>query len=108
LSRFLKKTHRYKESVIIANANTLRIGIPSSEGDLDAVKDGKTYCAKKDDGSFYNLKLPLQDASGRRIGILVMEMPFTSAANETDAIKKAEDLRAELAQKIPNQDRLFQ
>ena len=97
-----------KESVIIANANTLRIGIPSSEGDLDAVKDGKTYCAKKDDGSFYNLKLPLQDASGRRIGILVMEMPFTSAANETEAIKKAEDLRAELAQKIPNQDRLFQ
>ena len=62
----------------------------------------------RDDGSFYNLKLPLQDASGRRIGILVMEMPFTSAANEAEAINKAEDLRAELAHKIPNQDRLFQ
>ena len=67
-----------KESVIIANANTLRIGVPSSTGDLDAVKEGKTYCAKRDDGAFFNMKLPLQDASGRTIGILVMEIPFTS------------------------------
>ena len=37
---------------------------------------------KKEDGSFYNLKLPLIDAAGRRIGILVMEIPFTSAADE--------------------------
>jgi DNA-binding beta-propeller fold protein YncE len=63
------------DSVIIANANTSRIGIKSSAGDLDAVKDGKTYCAKKDDGAFYNLKLPLEDAAGQRIGILVMEIP---------------------------------
>jgi hypothetical protein len=96
-----------KESVIVANANTLRIGIQSSEGDLAVVKDGKTYCARKEDGGFYNLKLPLLDAAGRRIGILVMEMPFTSAADETAAIKRAEDLRAELARKIPDHDRLF-
>jgi hypothetical protein len=35
-------------------------------------------------------------------------MPFTSAADETAAIKKAEDLRAELARQIPDHDRLFQ
>jgi hypothetical protein len=86
-----------KDSVIIANANTARIGIKSSAGDLAAVKDGKTYCAKKEDGSFYNLKLPLKDASGNSIGILVMEMPFTSAADDTEAIEEAEGLRAELA-----------
>ena len=97
-----------KDSVIIANANTDRIGIKSSEGDIDAVKEGKTYCARKDDGSFYNLKLPLKDASGNRIGILVMEMPFTSAADETVAIHQAEDLRAELARQIPDYNRLFQ
>lgn len=96
------------QSVIIANANTARIGVPSSAGDLAAIKDGRTYCAKKDDGSFYNLKLPLEDANDRRIGILVMEIPYTSAADESAAIKKAEDLRAELARQIPGYKRLFQ
>lgn len=97
-----------KDSVIIANANTTRIGVKSSAGDLDAVKDGKTYCAKKDDGAFYNMKLPLQDASGQRIGILVMEIPYTSVADEAQAIRKAEEIRHDLAQQIPNYNALFQ
>jgi DNA-binding beta-propeller fold protein YncE len=95
------------DSVIIANANTTRIGVKSSAGDLDAVKDGKTYCARKEDGSFFNMKLPLQDASGRAIGILVMEIPFTSAANDAEAIGRAEGIRRELARQIPDRDALF-
>jgi hypothetical protein len=95
------------DSVIVANANTSRIGVKSSAGDLDAVRDGKTYCASKEDGAFYNLKLPLRDASGRAIGILVMEMPYTSAANEAEAIHKAEGIRHELAQQIPDLNALF-
>jgi DNA-binding beta-propeller fold protein YncE len=97
-----------KDSVIIANANTARIGYKSSQDDLDAVKDGKTYCVKKDDGDFFNAKLPLQDASGRVIGILVMEMPFSSVADEKEAIHKAEGIRQELAQQIPSYQALFQ
>ena len=97
-----------KDSVIIANANTTRIGVKSSAGDLDAVKDGKTYCAKKDDGAFFNLKLPLLDASGHNIGILVMEVPYTSASDETQAVRKAEEIRHELAQQIPDRNSLFQ
>ena len=97
-----------KDSVIIANANTARIGYKSSQGDLDAVKDGSTYCVKKDDGAFFNAKLPLEDASGRVIGILVMEMPFSSVADETEAIHKAEAIRHELAQQIPSYQALFQ
>ncbi len=96
-----------KDSVIIANANTTRIGAKSSVGDLDAVKEGKTYCAKKDDGAFFNLKLPLLDASGRNIGILVMEIPYTSASDETQAVRKAEGIRHELAQQIPDRNSLF-
>jgi len=94
--------------VIIANGNTARIGIPSSEGDLAAVRAGKTYCARKEDGSFYNLKLPLKDASGRPIGILVMELPFTSAPDEDHAIAKAEAIRDELSLQITDYRRLFQ
>jgi hypothetical protein len=97
-----------KDSVIIANANTSRIGVPSSAGDLAAVKDGKTYCAKRDDGAFYNLKLPLRDAAGRSVGILVMEIPFTSASSEAAAIRNAEEIRAALAKQIPDHARLFQ
>jgi DNA-binding beta-propeller fold protein YncE len=96
-----------KDSVIIANANTARIGYKSSQGDLDAVKDGKTYCVKKDDGAFFNAKLPLEDSSGRVIGILVMEMPFSSVATEKEAIHKAERIRQELARQIPDYQSLF-
>jgi hypothetical protein len=96
-----------KDSVIIANFNTSRIGIKSSAGDLEAVKDGKTSCVRKDDGSFYNLKLPLKDTAGQVIGILVMEMPYSSAANELEAIAKAEQIRQDLAQQIPNAQSLF-
>jgi hypothetical protein len=95
------------ESVIIANGNTSRIGIASSKGDFEAVRDGKTYCAKKDNGAYYNIKMPLHDASGRTIGILVMEMPYTSAADEAEAIHKAEAIRQEVAQQIPDYQSLF-
>ncbi len=97
-----------RDSVIIANANTSRIGVKSSAGDLDAVKGGKTYCAKRDDGAFFNMKLPLQDAAGRVIGILVMEIPYTSAADETQAVHQPEEIRHELAQEIPDYQTPFQ
>ena len=93
--------------MIIAHANTSRIGVASSAGDLDAVKEGKTYCAMKDDGAFYNMKLPLKEVSGRTIGILVMEIPYTSAPNEAAAVRQAERIRNELAQQIPDRDWLF-
>ncbi|MFC5861830.1 YncE family protein [Acidicapsa dinghuensis] len=96
-----------KDSVIIANVNTSRIGNKSSQGDLDAVKDGKTYTAKKTDGSFINAKLPLKDASGNVIGILVMEIPLTSAPTEEQAAQEAESIREELSQKISDYQSLF-
>jgi DNA-binding beta-propeller fold protein YncE len=96
------------ESVIIANGNAGRIGFKSSQGDLAAVKDGKDYCAKVEDGAHYNIKLPMFDAANRRIGILVMELPFTSAADEADALRTAKAIRRELAQHIPNLTSLFE
>jgi hypothetical protein len=94
-------------SVIVANGNRSRVGVPTTQGDFDAVKDGKTYCSPKQNGAFYNIKMPMFDAAGRRIGILVMEMPFTSASSEAEAIQKAEAIRAEVAQKIPDLQSLF-
>jgi hypothetical protein len=95
------------DSLIIANVNTTRIGIKSSDGDLEAVKDGKVYCAKREDGAFYNVKQPLRDASGKIIGILVMEIPYSSASNEAEAVREGEGIEQEVAQQIPGYDSLF-
>ena len=96
-----------RKSVIIANVNTTRIGIPSSDGDLSSTTDGQTSCSKKDDGAYYGVKQALKDASGHRIGILVMEMPYTSAANEQEAVHRAEDIGREVARQIPSSDLFF-
>jgi hypothetical protein len=84
------------------------LGIHTSDGDFAAVKDGKTYGPYIADGGFYNMKMPMFDANGRRIGILVMEIPGTSAPGEQDAAHQAEAIRKELSEKIPGLEQLFQ
>ena len=61
-----------QDSLIIANFNTSRIGLKSSDGDRIPLAENKTVCARKDDGSYYGVKLPLRDSSGQNIGILVI------------------------------------
>jgi hypothetical protein len=96
------------DSVIVANANSTRIGFKTTQGDFDAVKEGKTSCAKREDGAYYNMKMPMVDAENRRIGILVMEIPFTAVKDEAGAIQRAEELRSELSRQIPAFGALFQ
>jgi len=93
--------------ILIANGNETRLGIHTSEGDFAAVKSGRTYGPRIADGEYYNMKMPMFDAQGQRIGILVMEIPCTDATSEEDAARKAESIRAEVAKKIPNLDALF-
>jgi hypothetical protein len=94
-------------SVIIANGNATRIGIPTTKGDFEAVQSGSTYCKKNENGGYYNMKMPMFDAANRRIGILVMEIPLTSAKDDAEAIKLAEQIRSQLEQRIPNLNFLF-
>jgi len=96
-----------KAMVIIANANETRIGIHTSKGDFAATRDGKTYGPRIADGQFFNMKMPLFDVQGKAIGLLVMEIPATDVANEEEAARKAESIRAEIAKKIPSVDALF-
>jgi YVTN family beta-propeller protein len=96
-----------KAMVIIANANETRIGVHTSQGDFDAVKEGKTYGPHIADGEFYNIKMPMLDAKGKKIGILVMEIPSTDVANEQEAAREAEAIRSEIAAKIKDEASLF-
>jgi len=94
--------------VIIANANATRIGIHTSQGDFAAVAGGKIYGPRIADGEFYNMKMPLFDAVGRRIGILVMEIACTDAGSEDAAAQEAAAIRDEVQKKIPSLDSLFE
>ena len=97
-----------KQMILIANGNATRLGIHTSDGDFAAVKGGATYGPHIADGGFYNMKMPMFDAQGRSIGILVMEIPDTTATSEADAARQAEAIRKELAAKIPSLEWLFQ
>src|ERR1700760_3237310 len=95
-----------KESVILENANSAQMGIKTSQGDFDAVREGKTSCVKREDGAYYNMKMPMFDARNRRIGILVMEIPFTAVKDDAAAIQRSEEIRGELSRQISSLDAL--
>jgi hypothetical protein len=96
-----------QDMVIVANGNATRIGIHTSEGDFAAVKNGGIYGPRIADGEFYNMKMPMFDAEGLRIGILVMEIACTDAVSEEDAARKAAVIREEVSKKIPTLASLF-
>jgi hypothetical protein len=52
--------------------------------------------------------MPLNDSSGHVIGILVMEIPFTSVTDQDGAVHEAEEIRKELSAQIPDYQSLFQ
>ena len=54
------------------------------------------------------MKLRMFDASGRQIGLLVMEIPFTAARSAAEASRMAESVRKEMATQIPTLQWLFQ
>lgn len=94
-------------SVILANANQRLLGKPTSDRDMSNTASGNTFSYKDDDGLDYDLWLQLRDVAGRHIGLLVMEIPFTAAADEQDAIRQAESIRQEMATQIPSIGSLF-
>jgi hypothetical protein len=93
--------------ILIANGNATRLGIRTSESDFAAVKSGGIYGPRIVDGEYYNMKMLMSDARGRKIGILVMEIPCTAAASEEDAAHQAAAIRAEVAARIPSLESLF-
>ncbi len=93
--------------VIIANVNETRIGVHTSQSDFAGTKDGKITGPRIADGEFFNMKMPMFDAQGKKIGILVMEIPWTDAANEEEAARQADQIRSEVAKKIPSVGALF-
>lgn len=95
-------------SVVIANGNRGKIGKETSEKDFADIRSGATYCHPDEEGAFYDMKLNMFDATGHKIGMLVMEIPFNAVRGSVDAIGLAERIRKEMSSQIPSLSALFQ
>lgn len=96
------------ESAIIANALPAKIGKISSPRDLTVVTTGvPAVYPHAEEGGFFDLGLPMMDASGRPIGMMVMEIPYTYAATREQALNLGTKIRDGIAAQIPDKQALF-
>ena len=94
-------------AVVIANNLPAKIGQKDSDNDMAVERSGQPKVVRREEGSFYDLYLPIKDASDRPVGMITMEIPFKFASSEENALKNGEAICAEIQHKIPNKDALF-
>jgi hypothetical protein len=99
-----------KDNVIIANITPSKIGKKSSDNDMKNLATGNPIAKKLDKDKTFDLLIPLTDAKGRDLegGFVVMEVPFTKASNEEEAIKIGVAIRDDLQKQIPSKKALYQ
>jgi hypothetical protein len=99
-----------KDNVIIANITPSKIGKKSSDNDMKNLATGKPIAKRLDKDKTFDLLIPLSDAKGRDLdgGFVVMEVPFTKANNEEEAIKIGVAVRDEIQKQIPSKKALYQ
>jgi hypothetical protein len=99
-----------KDNVIIANITPSKIGKKSSDGDMKNLAIGKPVAKKLEKDRTFDLLIPLTDAKGRDIngGFVVMEVPFTKASSEEEAIKIGIAIRDDVQKQIPSKKALYQ
>jgi hypothetical protein len=98
-----------KDNVIIANITPSKVGKKSSDGDMKNLATGKPIAKKLDKDKVFDLLIPLSDAKGRDLdgGFVVMEVPFTKASNEDEAIKIGVAIRDDIQHQIPSKKALY-
>ena len=95
------------DNVIIAS-NIGRIGKKADEDDLAVIKTGVPKLEVNKTGDRFEVELPLQDASARRIGALGVVFPYKAGDNKSGFQKKAEAIRNELGRRISHIDNLVE
>ncbi len=96
------------DNVIIAADIPSKIGKKSSAKDMELLASGKPSVTKVDKDQIYDLLLALADSEGRQVGFVVMEIPWSSAMDANDALKKGLLIRDEMQRQIKSKDQLFQ
>jgi hypothetical protein len=98
------------DNVIIANITPSKNGKKSSAADLEKLAAGKPVAVKIDKDKVFDLLVPMTDAKGRDLdgGFVVMEVPYSKASNEEEAIKIGVAVRDDMQRQIPSKKALYQ
>ena len=92
----------------ILASNIGRIGKKADDDDMRVVRDGKTNLEVNKDLMRYEVELPLNDASGKRIGALGVVFPLTAHTNQPARHAEAIRIRNEIARQIPSPAKLVE
>lgn len=93
------------ESRIIASSSKSKVGKKSDPDDLDAMKEPKAEL--RDDKKIVDIGLPLKDGPGNVIGTMVAEVKYSFTNDPGIALKRATEIRDELAKQIGSHRHLF-
>lgn len=92
----------------ILASNIGRIGKPDDSDDARVVNLGKTNLENNTGLQRYEVELPLNDSTGKRIGALGVVFPLTKNIDEKARHEEAIRIRDELARKIPSAAKLIE
>ncbi len=98
------------DNVIIACNIRSKNGKKSSAADLEKLAAGKPVADRVEKEQIFDLMLPMTDAHGGDLdgGFVVMEVPFSKASSEQEALAIGVKVRDELQAQIPNKAALYQ
>lgn len=97
------------DNVIIACNIRSKNGKKSSPADMEKLAAGKPVAVRVDKEQIFDLLIPMTDAHGADLngGFVVMEVPFTKATNEQEALKIGLAVRDQLQAQIPSKAALY-
>ncbi len=98
------------DNVIIANVTPSKNGKKSSAADMEKLAQNKPIAERIEKDKIYDLLIPITDAHGGDLGqgFVVMEVPFTQASSEAEALKIGVPIRDEIQKSIPSKTALYQ
>ncbi|HVS56242.1 MAG TPA: TonB-dependent receptor plug domain-containing protein, partial [Casimicrobiaceae bacterium] len=94
------RTPRTSADYPIIASNIARIGKPADAGDLSVIETGVARNAADAEGTRYESKLPLLDASGNTLGALGVVFPYGRTSNAETLRRQAEKIRDEMRARI--------
>lgn len=98
------------DNVIIANIAPEKIGKKSSAKDLEKLAENKQIAVALDASRTFDLLIPIAAANGGDLngGFIVMEVPYSKASNQDDALKIGLEIHDEIQRLIPGKAALYQ
>jgi TonB-dependent siderophore receptor len=95
------RTPRTGDAYVIIASNIGRIGKPADPEELAVLQDGASHSEVDEKGRRVEWVLPLLDAAGARVGILVLVFPYGVTTPSASLARQAEQIAAELRARIP-------